>query len=284
MNLVQLFEVEEIAAAVCFFVGDGLSPASLTALPLVAPAFRTLLDKKSMGDVWRMMSTQRWKGLEVGLSNPQHQLPRVQNWKRFFRLRFLHLRDLSQDLGREPLPIENCALGLQAESTSSDLPDGLVWRLRCPIDPSKLEKTSHFGIDYCKECKKNVYWVTDEFELRRRAELGQCVYIDMGGKQGRKGGRRAPSIWDAPFGNNTGMVRIDPNAPPRPGRDDVNLLFNSSALSRINDELDSSGPTLSTKPDFWYADGPTNDQRMGIARQKMPSKPIQKRKIPCVIQ
>ena len=47
--------------------------------------------------------------------------------------------------------------------------------LRCPVSLSRLRKTADEKIDICGICKKNVYLVESEEELREKVSKGQCV-------------------------------------------------------------------------------------------------------------
>uniref|UniRef100_A0A7R9VT47 Uncharacterized protein n=1 Tax=Pseudictyota dubia TaxID=2749911 RepID=A0A7R9VT47_9STRA len=220
---------------VCHYLADGNDPSTLSVVPRVARPFRTLLDDQAFELVWRTMAETRWSpalGMAMlandgeaakGATTPPRL--RVRNWKRFYRLRHLHLRDVYRPdsplrtyhdrykytetveetrIPLNALAIENCSLGLRAESSSARTdaadgnssddnnfadPDGRVWRLECPVGPSKLRPTSDIMVDHCTECKNDVYWVVDEFELRRRVSKGDCVYYDPGGHTGRKAGK-----------------------------------------------------------------------------------------------
>lgn len=279
--MVELFEVEQIAAIVCIFLADGFQPSSLAVLPSVSPAFRTLLDRRSMGEVWKHMAERRWVGLTVATelqqdpqqhNPPRPKLPRVENWRRFFRLRYLHLR--YERTNPEPLVIENCARGLEAESKAVpspaeqqtpagnesgggdgvDLPDGVVWRLRCPVRPSKLEATGNSMVDHCRECQRNVYWVVDELDLRQKAERGECVYYDPGGRVGRARGKRF-SHYRQVRGRVSAVIR------PPPAFDAEGFGGTVSPAP-----FTSTAPKTSLKPNIWYSDGSTRGFREDTGR------------------
>lgn len=40
-----------------------------------------------------------------------------------------------------------------------------------------LQNTDNQDVKYCNECRKNVYLVSDEKELKRRQELKQCIHF-----------------------------------------------------------------------------------------------------------
>eukprot|EP01084_Bolivina_argentea_P171539 297196_1 len=72
-----------------------------------------------------------------------------------------------------------------AQFGSHGLPKGYKWKMECPVLAVKLKKR---GDDkyYCNVCKKNVYIVENEQEMKQRVEKGQCIQYTMSGKPSKK--------------------------------------------------------------------------------------------------
>ena len=58
------------------------------------------------------------------------------------------------------------------------LPKGYEWKLKCPVLSDKLKKIDA-NTRYCQVCKKNVYTVHTERDLKKRVENGQCVSMTI---------------------------------------------------------------------------------------------------------
>ena len=79
------------------------------------------------------------------------------------------------------------------------LPKGYEWKLKCPVLSDKLRKIDA-ETKYCEVCKKNVYNVHTEKDLKMRVENGECVsmtiYSGIGYQYKRARGSVAPMDYD----------------------------------------------------------------------------------------
>ena len=69
-----------------------------------------------------------------------------------------------------------------------------VFGFRCAQNWHEMNKTSKVGVRYCRECAKEVYAVTDEYELFEAISLNRCVAI------------KQPSRADKPADRSLGMI------------------------------------------------------------------------------
>ena len=58
------------------------------------------------------------------------------------------------------------------------LPKGYEWKFQCPVLSDKLKKIDE-KTRYCEVCKKNVYTVHRERELKKRVQNGECVSMTI---------------------------------------------------------------------------------------------------------
>jgi len=77
------------------------------------------------------------------------------------------------------LPIENCAtaedMGIRAT------PRRLAFSFECPKKWEELTPTEDgTGVRYCGECEKTVHYCHDADDLRRNANRGNCVAVELG--------------------------------------------------------------------------------------------------------
>ena len=68
--------------------------------------------------------------------------------------------------------------GFQGDIGSNFLPKGYEWKLDCPVLSNKLKKIDK-QTKYCAVCKKNVYIVHTEKELKERVENEECVSMTI---------------------------------------------------------------------------------------------------------
>jgi hypothetical protein len=128
-------------------------------LGAVCKRFRALLfEDASATPMWKRLTLRRW--VFVRTRTP------VSDWQAFYR----H-RAEKQQQQRQDLVLENCAQESQFE-----------WRLKCPVVLSKLSRTHDARIDYCSECKENVYICTSIEELAAHVDQKHCVAFDADGE------------------------------------------------------------------------------------------------------
>ena len=69
-----------------------------------------------------------------------------------------------------------------AEIGSHGLPKGYEWKLKCPVLALKLQKRGDSKY-YCGVCKKNVWVVENEKEMKEKVDAGECVQYTLSGKE-----------------------------------------------------------------------------------------------------
>merc|ERR1712154_440798 len=67
----------------------------------------------------------------------------------------------------------------EAQIGSHGLPKGYDWKLKCPVLALKLQKRDDKKY-FCNVCKKNVWIVENEKEMRQKVESGHCVQYTLG--------------------------------------------------------------------------------------------------------
>jgi len=155
------------------------SPLELSRLQLVCKLWNKRLQSNSF---WRPLATKKWTYLAA--VDPAI----IQNWRLFYAARTVALRQSRSNASnvtrlkryrvKEVVPIENCAYGLVPFEEKS-LPRGFNWKFKCPVSLANLRKTKNMKVDYCNICKKNVYLVQNERELKEHISKGNCVALDL---------------------------------------------------------------------------------------------------------
>jgi hypothetical protein len=121
--------------------------------------FALLFDDASATPMWKRLVLRRW--VFVRTRSP------VTDWKDFYR----HRAEKQSGGAPQDLQIENCGLESQFE-----------WRLKCPVMLSKITTTRNPKIDYCSECKENVYICTSIEDLASHVDQKHCVAYDVDGE------------------------------------------------------------------------------------------------------
>mmetsp|Transcript_23887 Transcript_23887/g.33183 ORF Transcript_23887/g.33183 Transcript_23887/m.33183 type:complete len:308 (+) Transcript_23887:26-949(+) len=157
------------------------SPLELSRLQLVCKLWNKRLQSNSF---WRPLATKKWTYLAA--IDPAI----IKNWRLFYAARTVALLESrnkgskvrpwlgKNDSSKEVVPIENCAYGL-VPFEEKNLPSGFKWKFKCPVSLANLKKTKNMKVDYCNICKKNVYLVQNEGELKEHVSKGNCVALDL---------------------------------------------------------------------------------------------------------
>ncbi len=149
--------------------------------------------------LWEQLARLRWPRIPLKLA------PTRSNWYLFYRKRLFTLQREKaklkekmknsnfkineEELISSEIPIENCDFGLiipglNAENESKmilamnqqdEKNENFEWKFKCPISSNKLMKTKDLLVDYCRICKKNVYWVKDFKQFNEKVKAGNCV-------------------------------------------------------------------------------------------------------------
>lgn len=117
----------------------------------------------SANGLWRRLARTRWPHITAAVA------ARVDDWRYLYKRRIEATSKNSMDtllLEKEPMTnvlIENC----------------MEWKFKCPVALDKLKRTADSKIDYCTQCKENVYLCNDIEELKVHVDQGHCVAIDF---------------------------------------------------------------------------------------------------------
>ncbi|GAB5369319.1 hypothetical protein AAMO2058_001394800 [Amorphochlora amoebiformis] len=177
--------------------------------------------------LWKSIAIRKWRFLESKVSEKSRAL--ISNWRKFTVTRWVVLQSSRSKFRltnfsnrRLPthdypvLPIENCHWGLAVssqkdmktdakthnskrrkpnfklgQSSKLQLPTGFLWGFKCPVALDLIKTNPDTPkVDFCTVCKKSVYLVNDEKELKSQVEKGNCVALDFDRKVLTHRGRR----------------------------------------------------------------------------------------------
>jgi hypothetical protein len=127
-------------------------------LAIVCKRFHALLFlDASSTPMWKRLVLNRWVFVRTRSA--------VTDWQAFYR----H-RSIKQNMDESDLTVENCGLESQFE-----------WKLNCPVVLSKISRTHDTKVDYCSQCKENVYICSSIEELTAHVDQKHCVAFDSDG-------------------------------------------------------------------------------------------------------